>query len=130
MLFQLLFLAFLLATVIALFVAVAWLMRGARQSGEADFVRRSCGALALVAVEACSGILTLTPAVFTPKGLLVEELWVYHALQVGSVEPSASASLCSVWALSTASAAAFKSGRESRAILRNSSRGISWSLKS
>ena len=34
MLFELLFLAFLLATVIALFVAVVLLMRGARQSGK------------------------------------------------------------------------------------------------
>ena len=41
----------------------------------------------------------------------------YHALKVGSVEPLATASLWSVWALSTASTAARKSGRVSRAIL-------------
>src|SRR5579862_6446305 len=38
------------------------------------------------------GMVTLAPRVWIPLGLLLEELYVYHAPKVGSVDPFAAAS--------------------------------------
>ena len=69
------------------------------------------------------GMLALTPTVWFALGLLVEEFHVYHALNVGSVEPFAFASLWLVSACCMVVRAASRSGRADKAICLKSSSG-------
>ena len=86
--------------------------------------------LALIPVEDAQRDADTGADVLLSYGLLNEGLWVHQTLNVGSVEPLATASWWVILANSTFCTAAFRSGRASRAMFRNSSSGLNSSVKS